>query len=610
MKKYVSPILSGFLTAYALLVGFHAPLIRDYYDEGVDYITTSVYELLGSYSFVFLPVFILCFAAFVFFSKKGYSVKDIIKTNGKKALLPALLSVLLAFTCALGICVSSAGTGALFGSLVNAVKAVLATIGFALFFFPSLSFLRDLYQKASFVSDKQSFFEKHAFLKAFGLMSVFYLPFLILSFPGNLCYDVIGQIEQVLRGSFSTHHPLVHTLWVGGMAFLGKKVFSSMEAGIFLYVVTQTLLLIAAFAAAIAFLAGQKVKSGILWCLLILFCITPIYTNLATTAVKDVPFAAFVLLYYIVFLSLLQDPKKTANVKYHIVFVLLQIGVITMRNNGLVLIALSGIGALIYLLRSKTEKKPGRIILFAGAFFAESILIAGCILSILSFSLSAEKGSRGEMLSLPFQQVAYTVRYSDKPLSEKQYAAIETVLTNPEILAENYNPDIADPVKAFYKKDSTLKENLSFLASYAGLGLSHPVLYAKAFVIHTYGWYTPSVSNVIRYETEWDALDGLEIFPGAHKVMIFLYRFLGRMNLFGLFENIGFAVWVLAFLTWVFLKNKKNRVMTLPLWIHFLVCLASPCFVSHPRYGLPILMLLPILFIYAKITADNSAKKE
>ena len=613
MKKYISPVISGYLSAYGLCVVYRAPLLKENFEEGVDYITASVYELLGDYSFSFFLIWLLCTAVFFLFSKNGYSLKKLIASDGKKSILPMILGILFSFSFILGRYFTSVGTGGLFASLINSIKTILSMFGLFLLFFPALYYLKGLYEKAVFTDSRVSFFSKHAFPKGFGILFIFYLPFLILSFPGNLCYDGIGQIEQVLYGSFSTHHPLIHTLWAGGMALLGKNLFSSLEIGIFLYVLMQTLLLLAAFAASIAFLAKQNVRPAALWCLLVLYCITPIYTNLATTAVKDVPFTAFVLLYYIFYAFLLRNPGQIRRIPVHVSFVILQIGVIVMRNNGLALVALSGIAASLYLVirgkkdagKNKSQFKIGNLLLSFGAFFAESILIGECILLIVSFSLQAQKGSRAEIFSLPFQQIAYTVKYSDKPLTQREYAAIETVLDQPEILAQNYNPDIADPVKAFYKKDSTLKENIAFFVSFTGLGLKHPILYTKAFLIHTYGWYSPAVSNVIRYETEWDPAGKSEIFRGAHKCMIFLYRFAGRTVLPGILENIGLAVWILAFLTWVFLRRKKNVILTVPLWIHFLVCLASPCFIQHPRYGLPILALLPFLCIYATIGAGE-----
>ena len=69
MKKYISPVISGYLSAYGLCVVYHAPLLKENFEEGVDYITASVYELLGDYSFSFFLIWLLCTAVFSSFSK-------------------------------------------------------------------------------------------------------------------------------------------------------------------------------------------------------------------------------------------------------------------------------------------------------------------------------------------------------------------------------------------------------------------------------------------------------------------------------------------------------------------------------------------------------------
>ena len=62
-----------------------------------------------------------------------------------------------------------------------------------------------------------SFFKKNkkSILMVAGFIFLFYLPYLIDSFPGNLTYDFVIQIKQALGYEVITnHHPYVHTLFV------------------------------------------------------------------------------------------------------------------------------------------------------------------------------------------------------------------------------------------------------------------------------------------------------------------------------------------------------------------------------------------------------------
>ena len=605
MKKYVLPAIGSFLSTYALLAQFHAPLLREYFDDSMDFLTANIYELIGEYHFAFLCVFALCLLLFHVLRFAG-------KTLTNK--VPFIIFSLFAgFSFSLGKFYREAGTDVLLtASFVNVLKFILCTAGFALLIYPVGLSLADLINRSNTLSDSKktsSFFEKHAFLKAFAILFCFYLPFLVLSFPGNLCYDVIGQIEQVMQNSFSSHHPLLHTLIVGGMTVLGGKLFSSYEIGLFLYVVLQTALLLVSFSTVISYFAKRKIPAFLLWGLLILYCITPIYTNLSTTALKDVPYTAFVLLFVVMYSMVLCKPELAKRSAFHLCFVLIQIGVITMRNNGLPLVVLAGFGAVIFL----NIKKPSfaKILHHIGLFFLESIFIAELLLLFLGTALHAEAGSKGEIFSLPFQQSAYYCKYYNGQIPEDEKNAIEGVLGDIHEIASEYDPLIADPVKKLYKKDADAACLFTYLKAYLKGGITHPVLYTKAFLVHTYGWYCPEVSNEIRYETDYETIGHGMLFPGVDKVLVFLYRFAARIFPFGVLENPGFAFWILAFLSAYCISFKRKEGFTLlPHYIGFLVCLASPCFMGHPRYALPLIAGIPFSLLFIVYSKNPQEKEE
>ena len=375
MKKYVLPVLSGFISTYSLLMVFHAPLKREFFEEATDYYTSNIYELLGEYNFLSLIVFAFCLFLFFFLQKKGFGLTDLFRHAKEKKSLPFLiLSLFFGFSFALGKYYTEAGTSfPLFDSYVNVLKFILCAFGFILLAFPVLTafakFLNELPGKIlsedslspeknrfNVLSKKSAFWSRNSFLKAFLILFICYLPFLVLSYPGNLCYDVIGQIEQVLNHSYSAHHPLLHSLWVGGLVSLGGKFFSSYDTGLFLYVLSQTVLLLLSFSSVILYFAKRKIPGFFLNMLLLLFILTPIYTNLSTTALKDVPFTAFVVLYLILYSDFCLHPENTTVPSLHLLFAFVQIGVICMRNNGLTLVVLSGLVAVNWIL-VKIKKK-------------------------------------------------------------------------------------------------------------------------------------------------------------------------------------------------------------------------------------------------------------
>lgn len=579
--------LKSFFTSYALCVIFHAPLISTNYETKIDFIIASIYELLGTYDFKFIVSMCLCFCFYQFISNQKESSQN----------ASYILAGFFSFCLLIGQSFYETGTFSYcFGSIINFVKFSLAFIGFTFLFHSLMCLCISFFDKNSFCATKKHFLSNHTLLKSFFIILGSYLPFIILSYPGNLCWDVIGQIEQVIStNGYSTHHPLVHTLLVGGFVKAGDHFFHSYEIGLFAYILFQAAMLSFALAATIKVLVKRNAKFSLLLTLLIIYCITPVYSNVASTALKDVPFCSFVIGYVIFLALLLETPGLLKKPKFIACFIGLQIGTILLRNNGFYVVLLSGLGCFIYLYKKYSLKE--KILSIFCSFFG-SILIAKIILLILTQILSATPGSKGEMLSIPFQQTARYLQFYKEEISAEEVSAIENVLGDIHTVAASYNPNISDPVKALFQKDATFTELIQYFKFWLKGFLNHPTVYFDAFFVHIYGWFTPTVPNSIRYEVNYELIHQGGLFPYAEKLLIFYYRFANRFSLLGLLENIGVSVWALFFLSYYQKKKKQTAYIFagLPLWISLLVCIASPCFFNHPRYAFPILFTIPFLY--------------
>lgn len=596
--------LKSFLIAYALCVVFHAPLEPSWYETGIDFVIASVYELLGNYDIRFFFVLIIVFG-FYFTEYRQRAAGTVLRKKASR--VPA---VFFALCLLLGQSYDATGTSEwCFGSIVNFVKFVLAAAGFSLLFQTLINWLTFFLETYDFTAKREHFFSRYAFRKTFLIIFGSWLPFLLISFPGNLCWDAIGQIEQVLGSAgYSTHHPLAHTLIMGGLVKCGQVLFHSPEIGLFVYMILQDVLLAAALAATIAVLAKRGAGFRLLLCLLLLYCVTPVYSNMASTAIKDVPYAAFVIGYVICLALVLEQPDRMKNRKFVLSFFFLQMGVILFRNNGLYVILLSGVALFAYLFRRYQWKER---LCCVAVSFGGSILTARLVLLLLAGLCSAASGSMGEMLSVPFQQTArYLQLYGDE-ISREEREGIEGVLGNTEEVAAVYNPASSDPVKARFRKDASAAELAGYMKAWFWGFLKQPLCYVEAFYIHIYGWFTPSVSNTIRYETEgYEAVRQGGLFPNAEKLLIFYYRFAGQFTLLGILENIGAAVWALLILTGFQRRQRMKAAVCagVPLWISLLVCMASPGFFGHSRYAFPILFTLP--FLYGFTLTGKGPRKE
>ncbi len=589
MKEKIISCIKGFLTAYALVTVFHTPLSMEAYESGLDFYIASVYELLGMYDFKFLLIGIVC-SFFYLYTRQALRKQE----SGY-----SILACFFAACVLLGNSYHEAGCWEYcFGSMVNFLKTGLAFAGYSFMFHEILKGIDCFLQKGKFMDDKHHFFSEYAFLKTALILCVAYVPFLILSYPGNLCWDVIGQIEQVIFDTgYSAHHPIVHTLIVGGFVQLGEVLFQSYEIGLFMYMLFQLLLFVSALAWTVEVLAKRKMKFGVLMVLVALYAITPVYSNMASTAVKDVPFVSFVIGYIICFSMLIENPQRIRSPKFTGCFILLQLGMILFRNNGVYVAGLSGIAAVIFLWKKYNVKERFKSIL---VFFAASIVISKMLLVIVGQILQVTPGSSGEMLSIPFQQTARYLQFYQKELTEDERESIEAVLGNVSEVAAKYDPDISDPVKALYNQDASGLELFSYFKTWFVCSFKHPAVYFEAFFHHIYGWFSPFIANSVRYEVDYDVISQQGLFPQASKLVLFYYRFAGRFSLLGVLENVGMYVWGLFFMTAFFWKrrNVRNMVTLSPLWVSLLICIASPCFFLHPRYAFPIMFTIPFLICF------------
>ena len=589
--------IEAFLISFACNAKFSRPLIKADFPETVDYYTAQIYALLGEYHFMSIPIVILAYVFLLYCDKLEV-------TNTKKT--GYVLPVFFSFCLYVGRSYQEIGNWQYcFGGVVNTIRFLVAMAGMSILLQRVLFLLIRAYEKLS-ASDWECKITEWLFgSKVFGKMTTIlflcWMPILVLSYPGNLCYDVIGQIEQVIgEATYTAHHPLLHTLMVGGLVKLGGSLFGSYEVGLFLYILVQALMLASALAGTLWWLskqrfAGKKVSRPILLIILGIYILAPMYSNVASTALKDVPFVALFIWYMIMLAEACQRRESIKNWRFVTAFVVVQVLVALLRNNGFYVIFLTG--AALAVIWWKGQDKKTRILQIVVLFLAP-VLLSKIINASLLMGVSAEKGSSAEIFSLPFQQTARYLQFYQNELTIEEKQAIEAVLGDVNVVAADYDPDIADPVKMhFYEQDEiTAKELVDYFVVWGQGFFKHPDVYLEGFFAHVYGWFDPQASNAVRYEASYDKIPQEGLFTNADKIVLFLYRFADRITPIGMLQNVGVYTWGLLILTaYAKDKNRKGAVLLIPLLVSLLICMASPCFYLHPRYAFPYMFTLPFL---------------
>ena len=104
---------------------------------------------------------------------------------------------------------------------------------------------------------------------------------------------------------------------------------------------------------------------------------------------------------------------------------------------------------------------------------------ATLVMSVYMSQLGAVALGHQEVLGTPMQQtVQYVIEGGE--LSDVERSALEHTY-NMESALVNFEPQITDPVKGGYNRQSTTDETIDFIATYIKLGLRHPGSYLRAW---------------------------------------------------------------------------------------------------------------------------------
>ncbi len=593
MRKKLSVVLQAFLIMLAMQLNLNPMPVREEYKSGLHYLFAQVTMLLGDYSWNSMLLLVLA-VIFILYAET-YCADSVM---GKK-ISWRVLAVFFAGALLVGRGFRDAGSLRFyFNGLFPVIRFLVMLSGYTIAIFTMMKLFFKGLELADGVELKGHFFhtflERKSFRNVFLLLLVCWAPAILMSYPGNLCYDCLGQISQGLgMSAYSTHHPLLHTLIVTVCLKFGKLIGGGYGFGLFLYVCLQAICLAAALAASMARLYKREANRLMRFLILGIYVFAPMYSNMVSTAVKDVLFMAAVIWYFLLLEEMVTEGFKGRHLQYYVNLVLVEALVGLLRNNGIYMVALTGICLAVTFWKQYRKK------VFLRA------LMALCILPLLfckganaglAAVTDAQSGSVAEMLSIPFQQTARYLQLYRHELTGAEKTAIENVLQDVELVAANYNPDISDPVKALYCGKGMGDLGAYFKVWLGGLS-KHPGVYFDAFFAHVYGWFDPGALNAVRYEAESELFPHPGIFNTTYKLMFFVYRLAEHIPFLAILDNVGIYTWLLFMISGICIQQKERRgVLLIPLYVSLLICMASPCFYLHPRYAFPIMFSIPYLY--------------
>ena len=312
------------------------------------------------------------------------------------------------------------------------------------------------------------------------LLLLAWLPVYLAYYPGICAYDAPVQTGQIMEHYYFDHHPIVHTLLLQGMLWLGSHIFGSVNAGMACYTAAQMLLLAGSMAYGMWVLHRRKAPVAAWLSVLLLGMFFPFHWYMSVSMTKDTVFSAFLLLQLVSLTDLLMEDRRSIRPGIRdLLFGIGTVGMILFRNNGkYAMIVLLAFLFLMFCFGKRARKLWGRL-------FAVSVVAFGVGLFVLSavFNIThAEQGDRREMLSMPIQQMSRCMIYHGGvgvlPEDDGTMTEQDKALINDFILDEayrDYDPGIADPVKRHtntyvvrYRSGEFIKTYLHLLSAYPG----------------------------------------------------------------------------------------------------------------------------------------------
>lgn len=442
-----------------------------------------------------------------------------------------------------------------------------------------------------------------------------WLPVFLAVYPGFFVYDAQDEYIQVAARTFSTHHPLVHVLLLGGVVCGIHKLTDSYNMGIACYTVFQMAAAAGVFTFLFSYLRKKKVSRvirliGIVW--LGLFPTAVMFT---LCSAKDALFTLALLLLLVCLLEMGTEDAFFEKMEWQLLFVLAGMGMMLLRNNGFYAFVV-----MIPLLLLLQKKGRGRLLFLAFCAVAGCLVINGG----LKLALHADNSEYQELLTVPIQQLARTCKYAPEVFSEEDMEILHEVLD--EEALSLYTPRLSDPVKYRFDNAAFARDKGRYAKLWLRVGMKKPLIYLNAWMMTSYGfWYPDTIINVYGGNTVFtftykdNSYFGYEVEqPGVRESKIpwldEVYRKLSlevwkeRVPVISWLFSPGAMFWMYAFLFVWLLNNRRYELLYpfLPIFLIWLTVLLGPTYL--PRYVLFFWYCLPLFLAVAQMGFGGDAK--
>lgn len=429
-----------------------------------------------------------------------------------------------------------------------------------------------------------------------------WLPVLLAVYPGFFVYDAQEEWLQVASRNFTTHHPLVHVLMLGGIICAVHKVTDSYNLGIACYMLVQMMIVSGGFTYLLSFMRRRKVSRAVRLISLLYFAFFPVIVMFTLCSAKDTLFTVALLLLLLSLLDMGSSGEEFFTSKRKMLFFIFSaVAMMLFRKNGVYAFAVM-IPILILYHRKSLKKMT---LLLAVIFLSYFMINTG-----LTVVFHAEGGENQEILTVPIQQLARTYKFNREVFEPEDVAALHEILSEEALVL--YNPKLSDPVKVRFQNEVFAADRSKYADLWIRIGLKKPLSYVNAWLMNSYGfWYPDTVidvysgNTVFTFTYEDSSYFGYEVEePGFRDSKIpwldEVYRRLAleisqeKIPIYAMLYSPGGIFWCIAFVFAYVLYRRKYHIvipymMVLLVW---LTVILGPTYL--PRYVLIFWYGLPL----------------
>lgn len=377
---------------------------------------------------------------------------------------------------------------------------------------------------------------KKTFFIFWVIIFICFIPALLATWPGIFSYDGLIQINQFFGVStFTAWHPPIHTIYLGLCFELGRLISPENNSlCMVIYSVTQMLVMSAIFAYACKFMCKNKAPSLIIILSTIFFGLFPVNQLFAVCSTKDVIFAGLVLLFVIFTIELTQKPRVFFCSKYLVIRYIICILLLCLfRNNAIYAFLIFIPFFLIY------QKK---FLLKAISICIASLILFWCVTGPVYSAFGVGDTSSVESLSVPIQQIAYTLTVDYENISEEDLQIIDEMFTpDLEEVRGVFDLITADNEKPKFNIEGFENNKEQYIKEYINLGMQFPQDYIVAFLGLVYPYFYPDfvyhsdTTTHPQYYINYDNLNG----AGDLKSYIAIERESKLPKLDNIYQNIS-----------------------------------------------------------------------